>query len=230
MEQFELDSDTFVKSVDDVDSFNDFFSRTLKPEARPIQRASDVIVFPADGRHLGFQDLSEVESVFVKGQSFDLVTFLGDPALADRYRKGSAVLSRLCPTDYHRFHFSVDGVPDTPQHINGMLYSVNPMALRQSLKYLWQNKRVLTRVQTKTCGQVLVMEIGATNVGSIIQTYTAGKSVERGEEKGMFRFGGSATMTFFEPGKVQLAEDLLQYSSQSTELYAHMGDVLASIR
>jgi len=229
VEQFNLDPDIFVKSVDDFDSFNDFFSRTLKPEARPIQRASDVIVFPADGRHLGFQDLSEVASVFVKGQSFDLDTFLGDPALAEQYRKGSAVLSRLCPTDYHRFHFSVDGVPDTSQLINGMLYSVNPMALRQSLDYLWQNKRVLTRVQTKTCGQVLIMEIGATNVGSITQTFTSGKPVKRGDEKGMFRFGGSATMTFFEPGAVQLAEDLLQYSLQSTELYAHMGDVMASV-
>jgi phosphatidylserine decarboxylase len=227
--QFGMDPEAFVKSVDRFDSFNDFFSRALKPEARPIQSEPDTLVFPADGRHLGFQDLSELKSVFVKGQSFDLNAFLGDPELADRYQKGSAVLSRLCPTDYHRFHFSVDGVPEAPQLINGMLYSVNPMALRQSLDYLWQNKRVLTRVRTESCGQVLIMEIGATNVGSIIQTFKPGKLVERGEEKGMFRFGGSATMTFFEPGAVELAEDLLQYSSQSTELYAHMGDVMASV-
>lgn len=230
VEQFGLDPGAFVKSLDSFDSFNDFFSRALKPEARPIQCEGNAIVFPADGRHLGFQDLSGVESVFVKGQAFDLNSLLADSQLADRYRKGSAVLSRLCPTDYHRFHFSVDGIAEKPQLINGMLYSVNPMALRQSLDYLWQNKRVLTRVKTKSCGEVLIMEIGATNVGSIIQTFVPGKSVARGDEKGMFRFGGSATMTFFEPDKVQLAEDLLQYSSQTTELYAHMGDVMGTIR
>lgn len=230
VDKFQLDPDTFAKPVDAFESFNDFFSRTLKPEVRPVDDRSNAIVFPADGRHLGFQDLSKVASVFVKGQSFDLKTLLGDTELADRYRHGSAVLSRLCPTDYHRFHFSVEGIPGDAQVINGSLYSVNPMALRQNLGYLWQNKRVITRVSTETCGEVLIMEIGATNVGSVIQTYSPNNPVCRGDEKGMFRFGGSATMTFYEPGKVKLTEDLIQHSSQATELYAHMGDIMGSIR
>ncbi|MBT5925127.1 MAG: phosphatidylserine decarboxylase [Verrucomicrobia bacterium] len=224
-----LDDGEFVKTPDEFESFNDFFSRELKPEARPITDRPGAIVFPADGRHLGFQNLSEVKSVFVKGQTFDLNTLLGDVKLADRYRCGSAVLSRLCPVDYHRFHFSVQGVPELPRIINGALYSVNPMALRQNIAYLWQNKRVITRVVSKDLGEVLIMEIGATNVGSIIQTFKADSPIKKGSEKGYFRFGGSATMTFFEPGKVQLEKDLLDKSSDGLELYARMGDVMGTL-
>ena len=226
---FGLDAREFVKTPNEFQSFNDFFSRELKPEARPVSDCKNAIVFPADGRHLGFQDLSEVERVFVKGQTFDLDSLLGDSKLAERYRRGSAVLSRLCPIDYHRFHFAVQGIPTQTQLINGVLYSVNPMALRQNLGYLWQNKRALTRVVSEGLGEVLVMEIGATNVGSIIQTFAQNESVPKGSEKGYFRFGGSATMTFFEPGKVRLEDDLIAHSSNGIEIYARMGDLMGTI-
>ena len=140
VESFGLDAQEFAKKMDEFTSFNDFFSRELKSEARPIADDRDAVVFPADGRHLGFQDLSKVKHVFVKGQSFDLDALLGNADLANRYRNGSAVLSRLCPTDYHRFHFSVQGKAGQTKRINGDLYSVNPMALRQNLNYLCENK------------------------------------------------------------------------------------------
>ncbi len=227
VETFGLDAREFVKETDEFLSFNDFFSRELKPEARPIHSDEDALVFPADGRHLGFQDLSQVEHVFVKGQSFDLDSLLGDADLANRYRQGSAVLSRLCPTDYHRFHFSIQGKAGSTNLIHGDLYSVNPMALRQNLRYLCENKRTLTSVVTERWGQVMIMEIGATNVGSIVQTFQPDSSGHyKGQEKGYFRFGGSATMTFFEPGAVILANDLLTHSSNGIELYARMGDLM----
>ena len=72
------------------------------------------------------------------------------------------------------------------------------------------------------------MEIGATNVGSILQTYNPGQAVEKGAEKGYFAFGGSSTITIFEPGRVTLADDLVQASSRQQELYARMGDRLGS--
>lgn len=230
VESFGLDAQEFVKKMDEFTSFNDFFSRELKSEARPIADDRDAVVFPADGRHLGFQDLSRVEHVFVKGQSFDLDALLGNAHLANRYRNGSAVLSRLCPTDYHRFHFSVEGNAGQTQLINGDLYSVNPMALRQNLNYLCENKRALTSVRTDRCGEVLIMEIGATNVGSILQTFQSDGSLQRkGQEKGYFRFGGSATMTFFEPGVVKLAQDLRTHSANGIELYARMGDIMGRV-
>jgi phosphatidylserine decarboxylase len=111
--------------------------------------------------------------------------------------------------------------------IKGSLWSVNPIALRRKLSYLWENKRVVTILETTRFGRVLLMEIGATNVGSINQTFVPGQPVQRGGEKGFFAFGGSATATIFEPGRVRLADDLVANTTQGRELYARMGSRMA---
>ena len=224
IERYGLDPADFADDPSTYRSFNEFFYRKLKPEARPI--ADSPIVFPADGRHMGFADISAIDSFFVKGQTFDLPALLGDATLAEKYAKGSLVLSRLCPVDYHRFHFPAPGTPSETHTIPGPLFSVSPIALAKHLHYLWTNKRTLTRLETENHGTILFMEIGATCVGSIHQTYTPGKPVAKGAEKGYFAFGGSSTITIFEPGKVKLAADLLENSAKQTELYARIGSAM----
>ncbi|MCW1913558.1 phosphatidylserine decarboxylase [Luteolibacter sp. GHJ8] len=222
--QYGLDPAEFADAPDSYATFNEFFYRKLKPEARPI--ADSAAVFPADGRHLGFQNASEIKGVFVKGQNFDLGKLLGDDSLAAKYATGSLVLSRLCPVDYHRFHFPATGTPGAVKLINGPLFSVSPIALRRRLAYLWENKRTITKLETSDLGTVLLMEIGATCVGSILQTFTPGKPVQKGDEKGYFAFGGSSTITIFEPGAVTLAPDLVECSSRQVELYAKVGTTM----
>ncbi|MCL4104583.1 UNVERIFIED_CONTAM: hypothetical protein GTU68_004537 [Idotea baltica] len=220
---FDLDPADFQDEVASFECFNDFFIRKLKPEVRPIDPAPEAIVFPADGRHLGFQDLSQVDHIYAKGQSFSLTELFGDTDLAARFKNGSAVISRLCPVDYHRFHFPAAGKCGEPDLINGVLYSVNPIALRRNVGILAENKRVLTKLESETAGTILILEVGATNVGSIIQTSSPG-SVGKGDEKGYFEFGGSMTITFFEPGRVELAADLIENTKAGREIYARMGD------
>ena len=221
--QYGLDPEDFAQAPESYQSFNEFFYRKLKPTARPIDADESSVVFPADGRHLGFQRASDIAGVFVKGQKFDLAALLGDSELAARYADGSLILSRLCPVDYHRFHFPIAGTPGETRLIEGPLFSVNPIALRQRLAYLWTNKRAITELQTERFGTVLCLEIGATCVGTIEQTFTPGKPVAKGEEKGYFAFGGSSTLILFEPGVVQLEADLLENSAQQIELYARIG-------
>ncbi len=224
--EYGLNPDDFADAPDSYRSFNEFFYRKLKPAARPIDGDEASVVFPADGRHLGFERASAIGGVFVKGQKFDLPALLGDSKLAARYADGSLVLSRLCPVDYHRFHFPAAGVPGETRTINGPLFSVNPIALRQRLAYLWTNKRTITELKTERFGTVICMEIGATCVGTICQTFTPGRAVMKGEEKGYFAFGGSSTLTLFEPGAVRLETDLLENSAQQTELYARIGSAM----
>ncbi len=224
-----LDTTEFAEPVENYRTFNEFFYRRLKPAARPIHHDPRSIIFPADGRHLGFQRASAISGVFVKGQRFDLTALLGDAFLAERYAAGTLVLSRLCPVDYHRFHLPCDGIPGAPQLINGALYSVSPIALRRHLSYLWENKRTITRLEAGALGTVLLIEIGATNVGSMVHNLPAGIPAHKGAEKGYFRFGGSSTITIFEPGKVTLATDLAAHSAECRELYARMGDVMATV-
>jgi phosphatidylserine decarboxylase len=229
IEQYNIAESEHVKTANEFTSFSDFFYRKLKPEARPVDAADDSAVFPADGRHLGFAKASAVEGVFVKGQRFNLSKLLGDQKLAERFADGAAVFSRLCPVDYHRFHFPVAGIPGEARLINGPLYSVNPLALRDRLSILWENKRFITEIESEQFGIVLMLEIGATNVGSVNHTFVPTRPVAKGEEKGYFAFGGSATLTLFEPGRVKLDEDLLEQSAQQRELYAKVGDRLGTI-
>lgn len=229
IEQYELDADEFESAPEEFGSFNEFFFRKLKPSARPIDADDSSVVFPADGRHLCVPDLSRCEGLFVKGQMFDLPTLLADDALARQYAQGSLLLSRLCPVDYHRFHFPASGTPGNTKLLNGYLYSVNPIALCQNIQILATNKRTLTVLETERLGKVLLLEIGATCVGGICQTYQPGEPVAKGDEKGYFKFGGSSTITIFEPGRVEFDADLRRQSETQRELYARIGDHLGTI-
>jgi len=228
IKEYELDASEFVCDVKDFANFNEFFSRKLRPEARPINPDSNTVVFPADGRHLCVPDLSRCEGLFVKGEMFDLKTLLDNNLLAEQYSEGSLLLSRLCPVDYHRFHFPAAGVPGSARLINGPLYSVNPIALCQNISILATNKRCITELQTESFGKILLLEIGATCVGSIRRTYSPGTPVSKGSEKGYFRFGGSSTITIFEPGRIRFDQDLIENSKQYRELYARVGDHLGT--
>ena len=226
IKNYGLEAAEFADSPDSFQSFNEFFFRKLKPGARPIVPDADAAVFPADGRHLGFQNIEEAEGIFVKGAKFTLKKLCADREIAERYRHGSIVLSRLCPVDYHRYHFPVSGIPSKPALIQGALYSVNPLALRQNINYLVENKRAYTIIQSPEFGQVLMFEVGATCVGSFEYTFTPGVPMHKGDEKGYFKFGGSETITLFEPNRIQLADDLLDNSKIGRELYARMGDFM----
>lgn len=226
--EFGLDPTEFADSPESFRSFNEFFIRRLKPEARPLASDPDAILFPCDGRHLGFPDLSRVREVFVKGQRFSLNGLLHSADLVRKFEKGTLVLSRLCPVDYHRYHFPAAGTPSGSHLINGFLFSVSPLALRRNLAILWENKRVITTLETEKFGTIATIEIGATNVGSINQTFIPDQPVQRGDERGYFAFGGSSTITLFEPGRVTLADDLLEHSAEQIELYAPMGSQLGS--
>lgn len=226
VEEYGINMDESLRKMEEFTHFNDFFYRRLKPGARPLSGGEETAVFPADARHMGWERADRISGVFVKGQSFDLPALLGDAALAERYAEGAVVLSRLCPTDYHRFHFPVSGTPGVWKRMGGPLASVSPYCLGRCLSWLWTNKRHLTLVRSETWGQVAMLEVGATGVGLIEETYVPGVFAARGEEKGFFAFGGSTVMCFFEPGRIRLAADLLEKTSEGMELFARQGDMM----
>jgi phosphatidylserine decarboxylase len=183
-----------------------------------------VAVLPADGRHLAFPDVDTADGFYVKGAKFTLSELLGDEKLAARFAGGSMLISRLCPSDYHRFHFPVSGIPSEARLVQGSLYSVSPIALRRNILYLVRNKRFVTLIEAPDFGTVAMIEVGATNVGSIVQSFLPGRAVVKGEEKGMFAFGGSCVITLFQEGRVTFDDDLVGQSASCVETYARMGD------
>lgn len=210
-------------------TFNDFFYRTLAPGARPIESDPALAVFPADARHLGFQNISTAPGIYAKGQRFDVTQLVGDATLGRLYAQGTVVCSRLCPVDYHRFHFPVAGTPSAPVAIKGWLGSVNPIALRRNLAWLWENKRQRVTLEAGAFGKVTLVAVGATNVGGIVETFNPGQTLTKGAERGYFRFGGSWVATLFEPGKVVLCEDLTAATAEGVELLARFGTPMARL-
>jgi phosphatidylserine decarboxylase len=231
--KYNIDVEDFAKSAFDYQTFNEFFYRALKPEARPIAPGAGVAVFPADGRHLAFPDVDAADGFYVKGAKFTLAELLGEdgrPAaeqtLSQRFAGGAMLISRLCPVDYHRFHFPVDGTPEDSRPIRGWLYSVHPIALRRSVRYLVRNKRELTVIDSPAFGTVAMIEVGATNVGAIRQSFLPGRPASKGDEKGLFAFGGSCVITLFMRGRIRFDADIVAQSAQQVETYARMGDRL----
>ena len=223
---FSVDCSEFLDPVESFKSFNDFFIRKLTPQARPIASGRDVAILPADARYLVYPRIDRTDGFVVKGQTFSLSELLQDEALAKHYETGSMVIARLCPSDYHRFHFPCNCIPEEPVPIKGFLYSVNPLALRKKISIFSQNKRVITTLQTKHFGKILFLEIGATHVGSMHQTFTPHEPHAKGDEKGFFSFGGSSLILLFEPGSIQFDQDLIEASMQQMEVRGLMGQTM----
>ena len=231
IKRYGLNADEFAQPVESFRDFNDFFRRELKQEARPVAEDPDAVVFPADGRHLGWPKIGSEERVFVKGQHWDLDGLLGnDPALIKTFAGGTLVLSRLCPVDYHRFHFPASGRLVESRWLGKRLFSVNPISLRMRLSFLWENRRCLNLLQTPNLGQICFIEIGATNVGSIRhESLPPDAFFKKGQMKGWFEFGGSSLITLFEPERIELSPDLVSKSGEGIELYARVGDRMGTI-
>ncbi|WP_084466321.1 phosphatidylserine decarboxylase [Kaistella palustris] len=203
-------------------TFNEFFYRKLKPEARPIAGDSSIAVSPADGKVLAYADIHNAD-FFVKGARFDVATFLDDPKLAEKYRDGSLLIFRLAPPDYHRYHFPVGGRVGRNHTITGDYFSVNPLALRKKLEIFWLNKREYSVITNPVFGDVVMVEVGATMVGSMITTFK-GNTVKKGEEKGFFKFGGSTVVLIFEKDKIRIDPDFLKNTAKGFETTVKMGE------
>ncbi len=227
---FHIDSLEFLEPVDAFRSFNDFFIRKLKKEVRPFAQGQDVLIMPADARYLVFPNIAQADGFWVKGKKFSLKELLQNDALAERFGGGAMAMARLCPVDYHRFHFPCDSVPGAPRLINGPLYSVNPLALKHNIEIISQNKRVITVLESKVFGSILYIEIGATNVGSIHQTFAPSQPCAKGDEKGYFSFGGSCLVLLFEPNRIVFDSDLIRVSSRKMEVRGLLGQSLAQLR
>ena len=202
-------------------NFNDFFTRKLKNDARPIDTGARIVVSPADGKILAYADLSNSWFI-VKGYRFDVSSFLNDPALSKKYHNGAMLIIRLAPMDYHRFHFPVSGKISSSKKIDGDYYSVNPFALRKKAEIFCLNKREYSIISNPLVGDVVLCEVGATMVGSIVQTYK-GNDAHKGEEKGYFKFGGSTVVLLFEKNKIHIDADLLMNTSNGYETSVKMG-------
>lgn len=225
IDELSIDMAEAVRPADDYTSFNDFFARHLRPEARPYSDDPSEIVAPADGRVLVFPKLDKDVFVPVKGHPMSITSML--PGLSEQFLGGALAIVRLCPADYHRYHFPASGQIETTQELAGALHSVNPIALGAGPDVFGENKRCNTLIKNDKIGTYCFSEIGAFGVGSIINTISSG-AVRKMQEKGYFKFGGSTVVVVFQPGQVTFSPDLVENSAKGLETLVKVGQPLAT--
>ncbi len=213
-----ISTDEMLDDAGNFKTFNEFFTRAIKESARPI--ASGCVLFPADARHLAYANVSQENFFYAKNRKFNLEKLLHSKELAARFAGGAMMISRLSPLDYHRFHYPIGGRIVVRKNLKGALYSVSPLALSERLDYLLENERVLNLIEMDNGSLAAVIQIGATNVGTIVNFDGLDSVVEAGKPMGLFRFGGSCVITLFEAGKIAFNADLLEKTASGLEYYA----------
>ncbi len=204
------------KPIADYGSFNEFFTRRLKPGARPVDEG---LVSPADGRLMLYLNADADRPFPLKGATRSLRTVFESEAPAGRY---DIAVIRLAPVDYHRFHFPCDCTTDAPVRVvPGKYHSVNPIALLRYPDVYSDNERQILKCHA-AFGDFWLVDVGAFGVGTIVQTYT-GNDHRKGDEKGYFKFGGSTVILVAPAGAITFDADLVKNSSEGLETRVFFG-------
>jgi phosphatidylserine decarboxylase len=219
-----IDVSEAEKPLTEYAGFDEFFTRNLRPGARPIDDAPGRVVSPADGTIVESGLATAGKLIQAKGSHFDLATLLDDPQAAARLEGGAYLITYLSPKDYHRVHSPVGGRVIGWRHVPGTLFSVGAASIRREPGLFVRNERFITLIEMDGGGVVAVVMVAAVGVGHVTvsydpevathrpqffraalrhRQYDEPKPIKRGEELGIFHLG-STTIVVFEPGRVEL--------------------------
>ena len=209
------------------DTFNAFFTRALRPGARPVDPDPASLVSPGDGHLLVVAPLGDDVRLVVKGVASALAAVLGDAALAAEYPGGSAAILRLYVPDCHRLVFPCAGIPSAARLLSGGYHAVTPRA-GNDVPFLALNRRAVSLLETELFGRLALIDVGGFLVGSIRHLYAPGARVEKGAARSLFRFGGSTLVVVAAPGRVRFREDLVRAGARGEETRVRMGEAIGS--
>ncbi|MDR2559232.1 MAG: phosphatidylserine decarboxylase [Oscillospiraceae bacterium] len=203
-------------------NFADFFAREKNNLRFP--NCQKTLGSPCEGLVSINTDIEPENLIAAKDSAFSLPELFGDEKLAEEYGGGTMVRLRLTPTNYHRMHFFDDGVVSAPKFIKGHLYSVNPLAVGRIARLYCRNKRAVFKVSTENFGDVILVEVGATFVGSIVHCFEAGETVNRGQQASYFLPGGSLVLMFFKKNKFNPCNKILAQTAKGFESKISAGE------
>lgn len=202
-------------------SYNDFFTRELLPEARPVCKLPGTWISPCDAR-LSVYPVTEDGRFWIKHTEYTAESLLKNKKLAHHFLGGTLWLYRLCVDDYHRYIYPAGGVKSENIRIPGVFHTVNPVANDHYPIYK-ENTREYCLLRTEEFGTVLMMEVGAMLVGKIENHQKEPGPVRRGQEKGNFAFGGSTILLMTQKGKVVPDEVFAKNTALGRETKVRLG-------
>lgn len=230
-------------SPSDYPTFNEFFIRPLKADARPINNDSNALCLPADGKVSEAGNIDDNRLLQAKGHFFTLETLLAnDVTMAEQFKNGTFITTYLSPRDYHRVHMPCDATLKKMIYVPGELFSVNPFLAEHVPNLFARNERVICEFET-AFGPMVQILVGATITASMSTVWagvinpprskevveyhyeTQGDSaihLKKGQEMGAFRLG-STVINLFPKNSVELAPHL------EAGVATRMGEILANI-
>ncbi len=229
VEELNINMADFEEPVGGFRTFNQWFTRRLKPGARPFDSDPQVLSSPADCRLTVIPKLDETTAIPVKGARFRIEDLLKtNPEETARFQGGAVLIFRLCPSDYHRYHFPAAGNRGDATDISGRYDSVNPVAVAAGIPVFTENRRVVTQLDLDTFGPAAFVEVGAFGVGGIVDTH-GNDPFQKMDEKGYFRYGASTLVLVFGPGRLSINQDLIDHSANGMEILIRTGETLGRV-
>lgn len=220
------------QSLNAYESFNDFFTRELKEDARPIDMTADGIVSPADGIISQLGQIGEQKVLQAKGRHYDVGQLLADNEDGRYFADGSFATVYLAPSNYHRVHMPFAGTLTKTRYVPGTLFSVNTVTAANVPDLFARNERLVCMFDTKY-GKAAVVMVGAMIVAGI-ETVATGKIArtedifesdhdmrfEKGDELGRFYLGSTAIIVLPKAAKADWQ------ASMKAESFVKMGQLL----
>lgn len=200
-------------------SYREMFVRTRTP--LEFDSDPDHLISPCDSLLSAFP-IDENSSFAIKNSIYRVSDFLKDEELAKNYLGGTALVFRLCASDYHHYCYIDNGYQGKNHPIPGILHSVQPIAC-ETYPVFVLNKRCWCLMETEHFGPVVQCEIGALVVGGI-ENEKENSSFIKGEEKGHFELAGSTIVLLFESGRIRLNSKMIQKLTQSEEVRIVQGE------
>lgn len=227
IEDYEPGSRPAMDSRDSYRTFNEFFIRKFKLGKRSFITEPNHMPAFAEARYVGFDAMEEKHKYPVKGHYMLAKDLIGNDQISKIFDGGPLLIARLCPVDYHRYHYPDNGKVLEHFPVPGAFDSVNPFALQYKNQIFIKNERYVSILQTENFGRLGYIEVGAICVGKIVQTHRWNKPFQRGEEKGYFLFGGSTVILVGEKGAWKPSADITKNTANGIETYLHLGQEVA---
>lgn len=200
--------------------FNDFFTRKIRPEFRPVDKTPDSLIAPCDAQLSAYQITDDL-NFMIKGSYYSVADLLDGDQVAEQYKDGTCLVFRLGVGDYHRYCYIDNGTIDKKTYIKGKLHTIRPIAFRKYPVFI-QNCREYSVMHTRHFGTVTEIEIGALLVGKI-QNYHQQCQVRKGVEKGKFLYGGSTIVLLMEDNSINLPAELFSKTKTGVETAVKYG-------
>lgn len=198
---YKLNQNEMEKALNEYYTLHDLFIRTLKKEARLIDKNQNSVVSPVDAVIEDIGSIKETSEMLVKGKSYSIQEMLGTDQAVTKYLNGTYMVLYLSPSHYHRIHSPVEGTIVKQWTLGSKSYPVNKMGLKYGVRTLAKNYRMITEVNTAS-GHIAIVKVGAMFVNSIEKTHK-GMNLQKGEEMAYFSFG-STVVLLFEKGAFHL--------------------------